>query len=73
MLITSLETMETIVENNKSLKWQGWDVVHHKPSTKAWTSKDGAYLNNQWVTAKIYELSSDGWHMPKQLVSEDAK
>ena len=27
MIINSLEKMETIVENNKSLSWDGWNVV----------------------------------------------
>jgi len=73
MIITSLEQMETIVENNKSLKWIGWDIVQHTPSKNAITNKDAVYVDGQWKLAKTCKISSNGWEIPKQWVRDDAK
>lgn len=69
MLISSLETMEKIVEKNKKLGWQGWDVVFSYPSEKARTSKFGARVNDVWHMQRIFKLGSDGWHIPKDYIN----
>jgi hypothetical protein len=73
MIINSLKQMENIVENNKSLKWVGWDVVEYTPSHNAATSKDGVYVDGKWLLAKVYKVSPSGWEIPKQWVRDDAK
>lgn len=73
MKINSLETMETIVENNESLDWIGWDVVEHTKSPTAWMKPNGVYRNNEWSIRKFYRLNENGWDIPNKFVGKDAK
>lgn len=68
MLINSLEKMEDIVANNKSLSWDGWDVVHSYPNPTGWTKLDGAFINGKWYIQKKFALSTEGWEIPNKLV-----
>lgn len=69
MNIKSLEQMEQIVKNNKSLFWDGWTVVNKYKSDKAKTSKYGAYINNNWYMTRRFEPTRDGWNIPESLVN----
>lgn len=69
MNVNSLEQMESIVDNNNSLSWDGWTVIEQKTSPAAWMNKDGAYKNGKWVLQKRYELSTDGWTIPNKLAT----
>ncbi len=66
--INSLETMESIVQNNKQLSWDGWTVVETFPSEKAYFSKFGIYKNNKWQMKKEFAPSSQGWEIPDKYV-----
>lgn len=68
MLVNSLETMESIVANNKSLKWDGWDVLEIIPSPTAWRKPNGAYIDGKWYTRKRFTLSANGWEIPNKLM-----
>jgi hypothetical protein len=68
MLINSLEKMETIVENNKALSWDGWTVVENNFKENGVVSKDGAYVNNRWIVQKRYEATVDGWEIPDKFM-----
>jgi hypothetical protein len=70
MVINSLEAMESIVENNTSLSWDGWTVIEFKKSPSAWMSPEGAYQNGEWIIRKRYEWNN-GWNIPKKFVSEN--
>lgn len=69
MLIRSLETMEDIVKNNKTLAWNGWDVIQYTPNPTAWRKSDGAFINGKWYTRKTFVLTTDGWEIPNKIVS----
>jgi hypothetical protein len=71
MKISSLEQMETIVENNVSLDWDGWDVVEYQSSPTAWMKPNGVYRNNGWSLRKFYRLTSAGWDLPNKFVRKD--
>ena len=71
MLINSLEIMETIVKNNKSLSWDGWTVVHRTKSPTAWSNQDGAFIDGVWHILKRYELSEQGWDLPDKLATQN--
>jgi hypothetical protein len=60
--------MEQIVENNKALKWDGWDVIQLTPSQSAWMQSNGAYIGGKWYTVKRYTVSTNGWEIPNKLV-----
>jgi hypothetical protein len=68
MKITQLEKMEKIVAKNKSLSWNGWDVLHAYPSEKGMTSIYGAYINGKWHITRNFKLGSDGWDLPDKFV-----
>jgi hypothetical protein len=73
MKINSLEQMETIVDNNKFLKWDGWNVKEVKASSTGWMKPEGVYLDGQWHIQKHYTLDHDGWNIPSKFVRDDAK
>jgi hypothetical protein len=73
MKINSLEQMETIVENNKSLEWDGWNVKEVTPSPTGWTKKSGMFRDGNWYSQKNYVLNFDGWDLPSKFVGNDAK
>ncbi len=68
MLVSSLEKMENIVENNDSLSWDGWTVLENKTNENGMLSKDGAYVNGKWIVQKRYELGATGWEIPNKSV-----
>lgn len=68
MLIKSLDKMESIVKKNRELSWDGWDVLDRKPSYTAWRSKDGVFHKGRWFLQRKYELTEEGWHIPKKFV-----
>ena len=73
MKINSLEQMETIVENNKSLEWNGWDVVEIRKSPTGWMKPEGVYRNGEWNIRKFHTLGYDGWDLPSKFVRKDAE
>jgi hypothetical protein len=73
MKISSLEVAESVVENNGSLYWNGWDIVHYTESKTGWTKPSGAYRNGKWVIMNTYPITEEGWDIPAKLVRDDAK
>ena len=68
MQIKSLDQMETIVEKNSILSWDGWHVVEMYVSDKGATSKFGAYKNGKWHLKKVFTPSQNGWDIPDKYV-----
>ena len=67
-MINSLEEAETIVDNNKSLGWNGWDIVHFNKMPTAWMKPEGVYRNGEWYIQKHYNPSEKGWEIPDKFV-----
>jgi hypothetical protein len=68
MLINSLEKMEEIVSNNRSLSWDGWNVVELVKYPTAMFKTNGAYVNGSWYIKKIFSINRDGWSIPNKYV-----
>lgn len=68
MNVISLEKMEEIVSKNKSLSWDGWNVVSLMPNKAAWMRTDGAIVKGKWYTKRVYEITEAGWEIPNKLV-----
>lgn len=68
MYIKSLEKMEEVVKNNKSLSWDGWTVVSSYASEKGRTSNLGVYKNGAWNIQKRFEPNNLGWDIPDKFV-----
>lgn len=60
--------MEEIVSNNKSLSWDGWNVVELVKSASAATKQNGAFVNGLWFTKNVYSVDRDGWRIPGKYV-----
>lgn len=73
MVITSLDQMEQIVSNSKSLKWDGWTVVNYSKSPTAWTKTNGVFVDGTWYLANRYEPQANGWNIPDRLVNKNAQ
>jgi hypothetical protein len=73
MLIKSLEKMETIVDNNKFLSWDGWTVVELRKSDMAWMKPNAKFINGEWFTANRFDANEDGWNIPASLAKKNAK
>jgi len=71
MLIKDLEVMESIVEKNKNLYWDGWTVVNFYHSEKGRTSKYGALVNGKWAVTKRCVPDKGGWNIPDKVVVKD--
>jgi hypothetical protein len=68
MLIKSLEKMERIVENNKSLKWIGWDVVEYTFDPTAFLKVNAAFVKGKWFRTKTYTITTEGWEIPSKYM-----
>jgi hypothetical protein len=68
MLIKSLDKMEKIVSSNKTLSWDGWDVIQSFPSNTGWQYPNGAFIKGRWYTQKRFPISSAGWDVPNKWV-----
>jgi hypothetical protein len=73
MLIDKIEKMETVVSSNKSLSWDGWDVLNTYASDKARTSKYGVYQNGKWYIQQRFSPDRNGWSIPDRFIKENAK
>lgn len=68
MIIKDLKQMETIVNKNSKLAWDGWDVLEVTRSEKGRTSVSGKLINDKWHIIKRFTLNRQGWDLPDRLV-----
>lgn len=68
MLVSSLDEMEKIVQRNRNLRWEGWDVWFSYPSEKARTSKFGVRIKGEWHLQRCIPVTEEGWHIPRKYV-----
>lgn len=68
MVINSLDQMESIVERDPYLAWDGWDVLWYKPFPAGFLKKDGAFYNGAWTRLTRITPTREGWVLPKPLL-----
>lgn len=73
MLIKSLEEMETIVENNSVLSWDGWTVLELKKSAVAWMKPNAKFIKHEWHIANRFDITENGWNVPAKLVKKNVQ
>jgi hypothetical protein len=66
MLVKSLEKMEDIVSKNKSLSWDGWNVVELIKNPSAVYKNNGVMINKVWYIKNIFTVDHDGWKVPNK-------
>jgi hypothetical protein len=64
--IKSLEKMEKIVSKNKSLSWDGWNVVELIKNPGAMFKANAARINEAWYIKNIFVVNQDGWRIPSK-------
>lgn len=62
------EQAHDIVENNKSLHWDGWDIVEFKKDNSAEYHPKGVRRNGIWGFTKRYSPNDEGWRLPNKYV-----
>lgn len=68
-VIRDLNAMENLVKSNDSLEWDGWDVLHIQNKKGSFMNRNSMLINGKWVLTNRYKLESDGWTVPKNLLS----
>jgi hypothetical protein len=68
MITVNYDEAHRIVENNRFLKWDGWDIVDFKASAAAEFDKNGVRRNNRWGFENRFSPDKDGWKVPKRYV-----
>lgn len=66
--IKQLEHMETIVSKNKSLSWDGWNVIELVKSNTAMFKSNGSFNNGSWYLKKVFSPTRDGWSIPDKYM-----
>lgn len=57
-----------IVDNNKNLLWNGWDIVEFRKNPEAIYNKNAMFINGTWCSVNIYKPGKDGWKVPEKYV-----
>jgi hypothetical protein len=68
MLVTSLTEMEDLVKKSRSLRWDGWDVIHFYKSETAWMSKRGTFHKGSWYMNRRMPITELGWNIPEKVL-----
>jgi hypothetical protein len=70
MIVSNLEEAQEIVENTKTLGWEGWDIVQLIEDDYAEYLPNGVYNKdtNKWYRRISYELTPDGWIIPDKVI-----
>ena len=63
MLISTLEKMESVVNSNPNLSWDGWNVIHFKQANDAVYKTNGAFVNGSWHIKTVYSPDRNGWNI----------
>ena len=64
--VKDLEKMEIIVSRNKSLSWDGWNVVELIRNPGASLKANGVKVNGVWFIKNIFIIDRDGWSIPNK-------
>ena len=68
MKISDLHKMESIVEGNPSLKWDGWNVVFLEEDKDANLKKNAAFVDSKWHKRIVFENNGGAWDIPVSIL-----
>lgn len=68
MKISDLQEMESIVNGNPYLKWDGWKVVYLEKDPMADMKKTAMFHNSEWHKAIIFENNDGSWNIPDSIL-----
>lgn len=58
--------MEEIVLKNKTLSWEGWNVIELLPSKSAMFKTNGVFFQGSWYIKNSYVPGKHGWKIPNK-------
>lgn len=68
MITINYEQAHRVVENNKFLHWDGWDIVDFKLDSAAEYDKRGSRYKGRWGFEKRFTPDRNGWKVPQRYV-----
>jgi hypothetical protein len=68
MPLIGYEEAHAIVEKNKNLYWDGWNIIDWKADSLGEMSKGGLLKDGKWGFYKTYEPNENGWEVPVKYV-----
>ena len=68
MKISDLNKMESIVNGNPSLKWDGWNVVFLEEDRDANLKKNAAFVDSKWHKRIVFENNGGAWDIPDSIL-----
>ena len=68
MKISDLSKMESIVNGNPSLKWEGWNVVFLEEDKDANLKKNAAFIDSKWHKRIVFENNGGVWDIPDSIL-----
>jgi hypothetical protein len=68
MKISDLHKMESIVNGNPSLKWEGWSVVFLEEDKDANLKKNAAFVDSKWHKRIVFENNGGAWDIPDSIL-----
>jgi hypothetical protein len=70
MKVLDYEQAHNVVEANRSLYWDGWDIVSWVRNPNGATNIKGKFRNGKWGISRRYSLNSDGtWKVPNKYAN----
>jgi len=62
--------MESLVNKNNSLIWQGWDILFIEEDSGAYMDKNGIFYNDKWHKKIIIENKDGYWKIPRNVIKK---
>lgn len=71
MVHLDIEQAERLVASSDAARWDGWDIVIHRPQQAAWMKKDGRFHNGKWGFETVVKVTTSGtWGVPEKYVND---
>lgn len=70
MIVKTVTEMDTLIERNPRLSWDGWNVVHSVPDEYGEFVREGMFnkAENRWYIQRIIPPGPGGWDIPDRLL-----
>jgi DNA modification methylase len=66
--ISDLEKMESLVNTNPSLKWEGWNVVFTEKDSNSFLKNNAAFVDSTWHKKIVFENNNGVWDIPDSIL-----
>lgn len=60
MLTLDYDAAHEFVKSNYKAHWDGWTIVLHTPSHRAWKDREGRFYNGKWGFQQRIAVGDDG-------------